>query len=209
MQHGDVVIARCADGLHGLGDFIQRAHAGGDYHRFAMTGDVAEQRQVRQLTRGDFEDGHPESGEKVRTLFIKGRGHEHDAQLLAVAVQFGEVFEREFEALEHVELAFGDTGVLRLILRLRGIGGDEMFGLKGLELHGIRAGLGCGFNELLREREVAIMIHARFGNDEARGVGGDFRRKGLAHALEEKVAASSGPGNVGDCARNPPDGNCG
>ena len=147
---------------------------GGRTHILEIVRDISE-RQRAEEERAALESQlrHAQRMEVIGALFIKGRGHEHDALLLAVAVQLRKGLQWQFKALEHVELALGLARILGLIFCLRCVGGDEVLGLKGLEFHRIRSGFFGGQDELFGEIEAAVVVHAGFGDDEAGAFGGD------------------------------------
>ncbi len=84
----------------------------------------------------------------------------------------GNVGERRAAQLELIEqLALIDGGiahVLELIGGERGSGGDDLVRLPGLELDCIGTGLCGGVDERLGEVQVAVVVHARLCDDQAR-----------------------------------------
>ena len=74
----------------------------------------------------------------------------------------------------------------RACARLAGIGRDQLLRLEGLELDGVGSGFGRDVHELHRQVERAVVVHTRFGDDEAGVAGADLAvadSKGLQHAV--------------------------
>ncbi len=72
LEQHDVLAAAGAQGAHGLVQLGQGGHAGGDDHRLAGGGDLADQRQVGVLEGGDLIAGGPQVFEKVDGGVIEG-----------------------------------------------------------------------------------------------------------------------------------------
>src|SRR3954464_8249470 len=79
--------------------------------------------------------------------------------------QLGPLRWREFEALEHLEFAFGDRHALALISESLGLVGAEFFRREGLELDAISADLFRRIDHVLCKRRLAVMIGAGFSHD--------------------------------------------
>src|SRR2546430_1165245 len=85
------------------------------------------------------------------TAFVERRGEKHDAALNRMRAQLGEHIERQCELAHH--------GQLRLVPS-----GYHPFGVEGLELDRIRAGISGRVHQAMREARAAVVIHAGLGN---------------------------------------------
>ena len=77
----------------------------------------------------------------------------------------------QLEPPQHRVLGFTGIGGLDLVVGLSRVGGDQAIGAEGLELHAVRARGSGSLDQLARQSEVAVMIHARFGDDQSLQVG--------------------------------------
>lgn len=73
----------------------------------------------------------------------------------------------QFQLAQHRKLRLGLIGGARLVVGLGRAQGGETLGAEGLEFDQIGAGLGGDIDQTLGEREVAVMVDAGFGDDEA------------------------------------------
>ncbi|MNR41792.1 hypothetical protein D3C85_1602290 [compost metagenome] len=72
---------------------------------------------------------------------------------------------RQFQALDHVVLAFLRVGRALLIIRFGRMLGDELGRAESLEFDRIHAGIRGGIDQALGHIERAVVVHTGFGND--------------------------------------------
>jgi hypothetical protein len=127
---------------------------------------VAQVGEVGDLTRWDLELPLSERGEQIDALDIETRGEKLDAARLAVGNELAVHLFAELESAEHRMLGFAAARRLALVVRLWSCACGKPVCSEGLKLHHVCAGSGGDIDQAAREIEVAVMIHARFGNDE-------------------------------------------
>ena len=86
-------------GAIGAHHVIHRGAAARDDHRLAELGDMAQQRQIDDISRSDLVSRHIECFEEVRARNIESRGEEGYADLLRMRDQFEMLFRGEFQRL--------------------------------------------------------------------------------------------------------------
>ncbi len=78
MQDRQLLRPAIARGCNCFGNLLVIGHAGGDNHRLAGSRDIADQRQVNRLKRGNFIGWRAQIFEQINRRFIKGRGEHGD-----------------------------------------------------------------------------------------------------------------------------------
>ena len=86
------------------------AHPGGDEHRLALTRDVGEEGQIRDLSGWDFKCGNAEAIEEVGTAFVERRREKHQMALSRVPAQLLKDLMRENQGAGHLELSLVRSG---------------------------------------------------------------------------------------------------
>ena len=160
-----------ADGLdsrHRAVDLLGRGHARRDDHRLALSGDVALQREVGQLSRAGLEDRQVERLEKIGRLARERRGEKQDALAGREVAQRVVRLRRKGRARQQVEQRLAD------IRRRRAIAQHLVLGKVGLKLDRIGTGLGGRLHELGGDLHVAVMVDPGFRDDEARAAAADL-----------------------------------
>ena len=129
----------------------------GDLHSSPRRAHHAQELPVRGLAGADLEERHAESDQKVDRRRVVRRREERQAALRRVRLELGEGLWRELAPGHPLVPAPPQLGRAT----------DELRRPPRLELHGVGARVGSHVHELPREVEVAVVVHARLGDDEA------------------------------------------
>lgn len=147
-------------------NFAQGCHAGGKDDLFSKLADMAQIGQIGDFTGGYLEPFLPQSHQQIDAFNIKTGGEKCDLAASTVGDEFMVHGFGQFQPLQHGVLRFAAIGGLCLVVGLFGAARYLAVGVKGLELDQIRTG-GSGFiNQALGHLHVAVVVDARFGNDE-------------------------------------------
>src|SRR5579871_5136345 len=104
VKHGEIACACTAQNADRLFNFIKRAHARGKDDRLALACDVAKERVVGYLTRGNLKDGKIHSSEQIDALVIEGARQEANINAFAVCDETAMSCFVELEAAQHLKL---------------------------------------------------------------------------------------------------------
>ncbi len=177
---GGVVADALKDGQIGGSGATQRGHrglhlghvghAGGEHDRESQGADHLEHRQIRDVARRDLEAPDAEALQITGALRIEWGGHELDADVRAVGEQHLVIRGGELEAGQHLVLALLAPGRPLLVLGLRRAPGQQPIHGEGLELDRIGARRHRDVHERTRERGIAVVVDAGFGNHERPGI---------------------------------------
>lgn len=126
---------------------------------------VAQIRKVSDLAGADLDEGDAQRQQKVQTVRFVRCGRELDADLVAVCFDGAEIVIGKLQPLEHIELGLSAAHIVRLIVRLRHMTGDDLLRLPGLELHTVRPGVFCREAKLLCEVKPSVVVDAGLGDD--------------------------------------------
>ena len=171
MEQSDVLCPALPQGFQRQFHIRQRTHAGAQQHRFFLAAHVAQVRNVSNLAGADLDEGDAQRQQKVQTIRFVRRGGELDADLVTVRFDGAEIVIGKLQPLEHIELGFGVSRVVRLIVRLRHAAGNDLLRLPGLELYAVRPGIFCREAKLLGEIEPSVVVDAGLSDDiSAHGV---------------------------------------
>ena len=159
-------------GLDGAVDVLDRRAAGGDDHRLADRGDVAQERRVAEVAGGDLVGRHVELGEQVGARLVERRREEHEAELAGARLQLdvGAAIELERLAVRAVRRAEAVLVVVGAVVERAGVQAPVV---ALLELDRVHARLLREHEQLLRLLDRALVVVADLGDDEARRVVGD------------------------------------
>ena len=158
------------DEVDGLADLTLGRHAGRDDHRRAAGGHVAQQGVVGHVGGRDLERRHAVIDEPVHADRVPGGAHDLDADVAAVVEDLEELVGLEVVLREQVE------GVLRAEVLAAGAGSAlavERLHVTQLELHDVGARLDREVDELLGQRDVALVVDADLRDEQAGRAGPD------------------------------------
>ena len=158
-------------------DLPQAGHAGGEDNRLSVTTDVAQIRQIGDLSGRNLEAVEPEAHQQIDALHVKSGREKLDPLRLAMGNQFIMHVPRQLEPAKHRVLGFAGVRGLDLVVGLARLRSYQPIGAEGLKLDAVSARICGNLDQLTRHGEIAIMIHARFGNDQ--GLQVDLLRGGL------------------------------
>src|SRR5262249_6690497 len=148
-------------------DVLHRATAGGQEHGLPECGDMALERRVAQIARGELECRDVQLGEQVGALEVERRREQRHPALTCVPHQLPVLVGAELERLTMLAVRVPEAQlvVVRLLVELAGI---ERPVRALLQLDGVDAALFRGVDEALRLLDVALVVVADFGDDVAR-----------------------------------------
>ena len=151
--------------LGGGADFVGRAHAGGDDQGLSGGGEARQQRKVGEVGGGDLVGLDAERLQRGNAGRVPRRAEIANAFRRAIGRDAALLVGGQFEAAQQVEGVFDGEVVV-----FSGQAGSaiDLVKLAHLELGAIGAGGYRRIDQHHRAIEVAIMVVADFGNDEAR-----------------------------------------
>lgn len=162
---GATVFARGADEFVELGD--ARHARGGDERLFRLR-DAPDERQVDVFERRDLVERRVERFEEVDGRRVERRTEAEDAAALRVRENLRLPFPRRIGFLVQLVERLAVPRVLRVAdekLAVRFVDGHRV-GRVGLQLDGVRAGLGRRFDDGFRAVERVVVVAAHFGDEE-------------------------------------------
>ena len=155
-------------------NLAETGHTGRDDHRFALFGDIFDERQVNHLERCDLVGGSIEPCEQGDSGLVEGTGEDRDPQLARLREHLPMPFigcvSLLVELVEPVAVpqATLDQKFLAIVRNGHGVGRI------GLDLDRVSAASGGGFNQLQRFQKLAVMVRRQFGDDVRRMVRADL-----------------------------------
>jgi len=163
---------RASQHLHRRFDLGEGRPAGRQDDRLAEARDVAQQRQMGDVARGDLVGRGAASLEDIGALRIEDRGEEHGAEAACVIEQGRDIVARQFVADETLVIGAGP--------------GEEFRRPEDLQLQPVGARAMGGIDQGLGHGEVAAVVVADLGDDIGRRPGahlapGDFEGLGCGH----------------------------
>ena len=166
VQERDRRIAGLADRGDRLRDLVERRHPRRHDQRATLTREVTQERQVRDLSRRDFEERHAQRLERVGARLVERRREEEDPALGALVAERGVRRGPELELAQHLQLAFTAARGLHLVRGLRRRARHQRLRAKRLELHRVGARRGGRRDELARQLEIAVVVDAGLRDHE-------------------------------------------
>jgi len=161
VEEDQVLFAENSDGVI---DLSEGAHAGGEDDGLTFGAGVAEEAVIGERSGGNFEAGEIEFSQVIESCFVSGGDEPGHFDLFTVSVDLTVVLDAEFEAAFEIAICGAEGG---------GAGGGEL-GLRVddidgtlLELDGIAAGGYGDTDETAGDIEIAIVVNAYLGEDQA------------------------------------------
>jgi len=165
LQDAEIGVDR-HDRLVGAPRVLQRRAAGRDDHRLPELRDVLEKRRVGEVAGGDLVGGHVDLLEEIGGGTIEGGGEEDDAEFLGESLQLLILLLGKFELFAVLAVG-GRVGVLAVVDAVVHLAREQRPVVALLELHRVRPALGRGAEYRLALFDVALVIVADLGDDEA------------------------------------------
>ena len=166
-------------------DVLEPGHPGREQYRLARRRNGLEQRRIRDLAGGDLVERVADLLQQLDRLDREGAREEEQPAALGVVLQPDVLFAGELHPLRELPARLGKVGRGRrrgMHLRLRDV---------GLELDGVRTGLGRRIDQTLRLVDAAVVVVADLGDDQS--------RRALAHgsrADEHPATLATSPRGV-------------
>ncbi len=167
MQHAEL-------GVHGKDrldrpvDVLERAATGREEHRLAEAGDVAEERHVQEVARGELEGVDVELRQKVGARLVERGGNERDSFLARVARKLEPVALVELERLAVLPVGRAEA-VLVVVGRVVELAREEAPVVALLELDRVDAALLRGVDQRLGLLDLALVVVPDL-RDDVRGL---------------------------------------
>ena len=116
---------------------------------------------IGDLTARYLERFHPHLVQQIGAAMVEWRRKKRDAPFAAMLLDGAKRIIGQFELPDHVELRFGCTCVLHLIVGLRRKRRHNLFRFEGLKLDYVGASLGRSIDQLQRHCKTAVVIDTR------------------------------------------------
>lgn len=168
LQERHVRAAVLACRAHEVVELGDGRHARGGDERLPRLRDLADERQVDVLERRDLVERRVERFEEVDGRRVERRAEAEDAAAFCVRENLCLPFPRRVRFLVQLVERLAVPWVLRVAdekLAVRFVDGHRV-GRVGLQLDGVRAGLGRRFDDGFRAVERVVVVAAHFGDEE-------------------------------------------